>query len=140
VADGAVEIFRELLVLKGVHQLFSLLLIICCLETVGREVPIQVGSPEGGVSPRVFLNLRRTQKYRELAHKPFSFHCNAGNYKNRRISLWHKPLGSFSWGRYLKIHTEIKTESFQQKKCVGRPKLTLSVTLIRMTCLQMTST
>jgi hypothetical protein len=66
VADGAVEIFRELLVLKGVHQLFSLLLIICCLETVGREVPIQVGSPEGGVSPRVFLNLRRTHKYRNL--------------------------------------------------------------------------
>lgn len=34
------------------------------LENVGRKVPIQVGPPEGwppkGVSPRVFLNLRRT--------------------------------------------------------------------------------
>ncbi len=89
-----------------------------------------------GVSPRVFLKLRRTHKYREPAHEPFSFHRNAGNYKNRSISLWHNPLGFFSWGRHLKIHTEIKTESFQEKKCVGRSKLTLSVTLIRVTCLQ----
>ncbi len=102
------------------------------LENVGREVPIQVGSPEGGPPMGVvFLNLRRTHEYREPAHKPFSFQCNAGNYTNRRISLWHNPLGFFSWGRYLKIHTEIKTESFQQKKCVGTSKLTLSVTLIR---------
>jgi len=40
------------------------------LENVGPEVPIQAGSPEGGppmgVSPRVFLNLRRTHKYRNL--------------------------------------------------------------------------
>ncbi len=70
------------------------------------------GGPPEGVSPRVFLNLRRTHEYRNLhTHKQLSFCGNVGTHKNRRISPWHNALGFFSWGRSLKVHTEIKRQS-----------------------------
>jgi hypothetical protein len=76
-----------------------------------------VGSPEGGppegVSLRVFLNLRRTHEYRNLhTCKQLSFYGNVGTHKNRRISPSHNALGFFSWGRSLKVHREIKKQSF----------------------------
>ncbi len=143
VADGGVQIFRKLLGLKGVPQLFSLFSIICwswkCWTGGSHPSGFSWRRATHGCEPWGVPEPKENPQVQEPAHKLLSFHCNAGNYKNRRISLWHNPLGFFSCGRYLKIHTEIKTESFQQKKCVGRPELTLSVTLIRMTCLQMTS-
>jgi hypothetical protein len=52
-------------------------------QNVVGEVPVQVGSPEGGppagVSLRVFPNLRQTHLYRKLhACKQLSFYGNMG--------------------------------------------------------------
>ncbi len=44
--------------------------------------------------------------------KQLSFYGNVGTHKNRRISPWHNALGFFSWGRSLKVHREIKRQSF----------------------------
>jgi hypothetical protein len=97
---------------------------ICVYYVVG-EVLIQVCSPPGGVlegvTPRMFLNLRRTHKYRELPlPKQVSSYFLPSFSMKRNISMgtWehinlgglpqHNGLGFFCWGRSLKIYTEIK--------------------------------
>jgi hypothetical protein len=80
------------------------------------EVPVYMGSPKEGhlrdLSPRVFLNLRRTHQYRNLhTCKPLSFYRNGEPIKIGE-SLPHNALGVFSRTRSLKVQRETKRQLF----------------------------
>jgi hypothetical protein len=84
------------------------------------------GEALDGVSPRVFPNLKRMHKYKNLPlRKGLSFdslllshfvedkyfHGNVGTYKIGEFPQ-HNTLRFFCWGRSLKIHIEIEREAF----------------------------